>query len=255
MKNLKKFLTVSALATATLLSACAGGGAQNTPAKLNTKVDSMSYAMGVLLGMDMRESIQQRFEPAMEGFNYDNFLNAFYTVLKDSASLKMDPKSANDYFNNSMQVIQAKQQAIEQAKRDSIAAVNLEAGKKFLEENAKKDGGKTLPSGIQYIVLEEGKGAKPTIDDQVECDYEGSLIDGTVFDSSIKRGEPATFPLKNVIKGWQEAIPMMPLGSKWKIFIPAELGYGEQGSYTIPGNSVLIFDVKLLQIIKPEKKK
>ncbi|MBO7440049.1 MAG: FKBP-type peptidyl-prolyl cis-trans isomerase [Bacteroidales bacterium] len=215
----------------------------------------MSYAMGVLLGMDMRESIQQRFEPAMEGFNYDNFLNAFYTVLKDSASLKMDPKSANDYFNNAMQVIQAKQQAIEQAKRDSIAAVNLEAGKKFLEENAKKDGVKTLPSGIQYIVLEEGKGAKPTIDDQVECDYEGSLIDGTVFDSSIKRGEPATFPLKNVIKGWQEAIPMMPLGSKWKIFIPAELGYGEQGSYTIPGNSVLIFDVKLLQIIKPEKKK
>jgi len=255
MKNLKKFLTVSALATATLLSACAGGGSQPTPAKLNTKVDSMSYAMGVLLGMDMRESITQRFEPAMEGFNYDNFINAFYTVLKDSASLKMDPQSANDYFNNSMKVIQAKQQAIEQAKRDSIAAVNLEAGKKFLEENAKKDGVKTLPNGIQYIVLEEGKGAKPTIDDQVECDYEGSLIDGTVFDSSIKRGEPATFPLKNVIKGWQEAIPMMPLGSKWKIFIPAELGYGEQGSYSIPGNSVLIFDVKLLQIIKPEKKK
>ena len=153
-----------------------------------------------------------------------------------------------------MQAAQQKQEAILQAKRDSIAAVTLEQGKKFLEENAKKDGVVTLPSGIQYIVLEDSKGKKPTIDDQVECDYVGTLIDGTEFDSSIKRGQPATFPLANVIKGWQEVIPMMSVGSKWKIFIPAELAYGTQDRPGIPGNSVLIFEVKLHQIIKNKKK-
>jgi FKBP-type peptidyl-prolyl cis-trans isomerase len=172
------------------------------------------------------------------------------TLINDSASIKMSPEDAQQYLQTTMQRLQAAKAAIEQAKRDSIAAINLEEGKKFLEENAKKDGVKTLDNGIQYIVLEEGKGKKPTIDDVVECDYEGTLIDGTKFDSSIDRGQPAQFPLKGVIKGWQEAIPLMPVGSKWKIFIPAELGYGPQGNRNIPGNSVLIFEVKLHQIIK-----
>ena len=253
MKNIKNILTVSALATATVLSSCAGGGAPTT-VQMNNHVDSVSYAMGVVLGMDMRESIEQRFEPSFEGFNRDNFIAGFYTLLKDSASLKMDPMSANDFFMAAMQAAQQKQEAILQAKRDSAAAVNLEKGKKFLEENAKKEGVVTLPSGIQYIVLEDSKGKKPTIDDQVECDYVGTLIDGTEFDSSIKRGQPATFPLANVIKGWQEVIPMMSVGSKWKIFIPAELAYGTQDRPGIPGNSVLIFEVKLHQIIKNKKK-
>jgi FKBP-type peptidyl-prolyl cis-trans isomerase len=136
---------------------------------------------------------------------------------------------------------------------DAQAAENLDKGNKFLDENAKKEGVVSLPNGIQYIVLEEGKGQKPTIDDQVECDYVGTLIDGTKFDSSIDRGQPAKFPLKGVIKGWQEAIPLMSVGSKWKIFIPAELGYGAQERPGIPANSVLIFEVTLHQIIKAEE--
>jgi FKBP-type peptidyl-prolyl cis-trans isomerase len=172
------------------------------------------------------------------------------TLINDSASIKMSPEDAQQYLQTTMQRLQAARAAKEQARLDSIAAVNLEEGKKFLEENAKKDGVVTLPNGIQYIVLKEGKGKKPTIDDQVECHYEGTLIDGTKFDSSVDHGQPATVSLKNVIKGWQETIPLMPVGSKWKIFIPGELGYGQYGNGRIPGNSVLIFDVELLQIIK-----
>jgi len=254
MKNLKTIFTASALATATMLSSCAGGG-QSAKPKFDNQVDSLSYAFGELVGTDMEATVQQRLKPLIKDFNYDNFLSGLQTVLKDSANLKISLEDAQKYFMSTMQKLQAEQAAIEQARMDSIAAVNLEEGKKFLEENAKKEGVVTLPSGIQYIVLEEGKGKKPTIDDQVECDYEGTLIDGTKFDSSIDRGKPATFPLKGVIKGWQEAIPLMPVGSKWKIFIPAELGYGPQGNRNIPGNSVLIFDVTLHQIIKQDKKK
>lgn len=249
MKNLKTILTASALATATMLSSC-GGGTSTPKAKFDNQVDSVSYAFGVIAGMSVRTSAEREFKPLVNDFNYDNFLSGMNTLINDSASIKMSPEDAQQYLQTTMQRLQAAKAAIEQAKRDSIAAINLEEGKKFLEENAKKDGVKTLDNGIQYIVLEEGKGKKPTIDDVVECDYEGTLIDGTKFDSSIDHGQPAQFPLKNVIKGWQEAIPLMPVGSKWKIFIPAELGYGPQGNRNIPGNSVLIFEVKLHQIIK-----
>ena len=254
MKNIKSILTASALANATMLSSC-GGGTSTPKVKFENQVDSMSYAIGVLEGMGVREAAEKGYKPLMNDFNFDNFLAGINTAINDSANVKMSPEDAEAYLNVTMQALRTKQQAIEQAKMDSIAAVNLEKGKKFLEENAKKDGVVTLPSGIQYIVLEDSKGKKPTIDDQVECDYEGTLIDGTKFDSSIDRGQPATFPLKNVIKGWQEVIPMMSVGSKWKIFIPAEYGYGQYGNRSIPGNSVLIFEVKLHQIIKQDKKK
>jgi FKBP-type peptidyl-prolyl cis-trans isomerase len=254
MKNLKTILTASALATATMLSSC-GGGTSTPKAKFENQVDSVCYALGVLEGMGVREASEKGYKPLLKDFNFENFLAGINTAINDSANVKMAPKDAENYFRATMQKLQLAQQAIEQARKDSIAAVNLEEGKKFLEENAKKDGVVSLPNGIQYIVLEEGKGPKPTIDDQVECDYEGTLIDGTKFDSSIDRGQPATFPLKGVIKGWQEAIPLMSVGSKWKIFIPSDLGYGPQGNRNIPGNSVLIFEVKLHQIIKQDKKK
>jgi FKBP-type peptidyl-prolyl cis-trans isomerase FklB len=254
MKNLKTILTASALATATMLSSC-GGGTSTPKAKFENQVDSVCYALGVLEGMGVREASEKGYKPLLKDFNFENFLAGINTAINDSANVKMAPKDAENYFRATMQKLQLAQQAIEQARMDSIAAVNLEEGKKFLEENAKKDGVVSLPNGIQYIVLEEGKGPKPTIDDQVECDYEGTLIDGTKFDSSIDRGQPATFPLKGVIKGWQEAIPLMSVGSKWKIFIPSDLGYGPQGNRNIPGNSVLIFEVKLHQIIKQDKKK
>ncbi|MCR5454046.1 MAG: FKBP-type peptidyl-prolyl cis-trans isomerase [Bacteroidales bacterium] len=232
-----------------MLTSC-GGGAGIAPVKLNTQADSISYTFGTMVGMNMKQNVS-RIEPLIKAdFNYDNFLSGLKTAMEDTTKLEMPLQDARMYFMTVMQKLEAQQMAIEQAKRDSAAAVNLEKGTKFLEENAKKEGVVTLENGIQYIVLEEGKGKKPTIDDVVEIDYEGTLIDGTKFDSSIDRGEPAKFPLKNLIKGWQEAIPLMPVGSKWKIFIPAEMGYGAQDRPGIPGNSVLIFDVKLHQIIK-----
>ncbi|HWB24773.1 MAG TPA: FKBP-type peptidyl-prolyl cis-trans isomerase [Chitinophagaceae bacterium] len=127
------------------------------------------------------------------------------------------------------------------------AAANLKAGQAFLEENKKREGVTELPSGLQYEILIEGKGAKPKIFNDVTCHYHGMLIDGTVFDSSVNRGLPATFPLTMVIKGWTEGLQLMPVGAKWRFFIPPHLGYGDRYiSAQITPNSTLIFDVELL---------
>ena len=132
-------------------------------------------------------------------------------------------------------------------------AANIEAGKRFLEENKKREGIVTLPSGLQYEVINEGntEGPRAQATDQVQCHYEGTLIDGTLFDSSIKRGQPATFGVNQVIAGWVEALQLMPEGAKWKLYIPSELGYGAHGAgEMIPPHSALIFEVELLKIIK-----
>jgi FKBP-type peptidyl-prolyl cis-trans isomerase FklB len=129
------------------------------------------------------------------------------------------------------------------------AAENLAAGQAFLTENAQKEGVVTLESGLQYQVLEMGAGEKPQATDQVSCHYHGTLIDGTVFDSSVERGQPASFPLNRVIKGWTEGLQLMPVGSKFRFFIPPHLAYGERAvSAVIGANSTLIFDVELLGI-------
>lgn len=129
------------------------------------------------------------------------------------------------------------------------AAENLQAGQDFLTENAKKEGVMTLESGLQYQVLTMGTGEKPVATDQVNCHYHGTMIDGTVFDSSVERGQPASFPLNRVIKGWTEGLQLMPVGSKFRFFIPSHLAYGERAvSAVIGANSTLIFDVELLGI-------
>jgi len=133
--------------------------------------------------------------------------------------------------------------------KNEKAAANLKAGQDFLETNAKKPGIVSLPSGLQYEVITEGAGAKPLASNKVTCHYHGTLIDGTVFDSSVRRGQPATFPLNMVIKGWTEGLQLMPQGSKWRFFIPPHLGYGDrQVSAQIGANSTLIFEVELLGI-------
>ncbi len=130
------------------------------------------------------------------------------------------------------------------------AAENLKAGEDFLAENKTKPGVTELPSGLQYQVLHEGSGPKPEATDTVKCHYHGTLIDGTIFDSSVQRGQPAKFPLNMVIKGWTEGVQLMPEGSKWRFFIPSDLGYGDrQVSAQIGPNSALIFDVELLEIM------
>jgi FKBP-type peptidyl-prolyl cis-trans isomerase FklB len=135
-----------------------------------------------------------------------------------------------------------------QSKNDKAAA-NLKAGKEFLESNQKKPGVVSLPSGLQYEVITEGSGEKPNAISMVTCHYHGSLIDGTIFDSSVNRGKPASFPLNGVIKGWTEGLQLMSVGSKWRFFIPHDLGYGDrQAGAQIGPNSVLIFEVELLGI-------
>jgi FKBP-type peptidyl-prolyl cis-trans isomerase FklB len=133
--------------------------------------------------------------------------------------------------------------------KNEKATANLKAGQEFLENNSKKTGVVSLPSGLQYEVISEGNGPKPKTTDKVTCHYHGTLIDGTVFDSSVKRGQPATFPLNMVIGGWTEGLQLMPQGSKWRFFIPPHLGYGDrQVSAQIGPNSTLIFEVELLGI-------
>lgn len=134
--------------------------------------------------------------------------------------------------------------------RNDKAAENLKAGQDFLAENKTKTGVTELPSGLQYEILNGGSGAKPSATDTVKCHYHGTLIDGTIFDSSVQRGQPAKFPLNMVIKGWTEGVQLMPEGSKWRFYIPADLGYGNrQVSAQIGPNCALIFDVELLEIM------
>ena len=131
-----------------------------------------------------------------------------------------------------------------------MGAVAIEQGQAFLEENKKGPGVVVLPSGLQYEIIKEGTGKKPKATDQVRCHYEGTLIDGTLFDSSIQRGEPAVFGVNQVIPGWVEALQLMPEGSKWKLYIPSELGYGARGAgEMIPPHSTLIFEVELLEVL------
>jgi FKBP-type peptidyl-prolyl cis-trans isomerase FklB len=133
--------------------------------------------------------------------------------------------------------------------KNEKASANLKAGQDFLETNKQKPGITTLPSGLQYEVITEGSGIKPSASNKVTCHYHGTLLDGTVFDSSVKRGQPATFPLNMVIKGWTEGLQLMSIGSKWRFFIPAQLAYGEkQVSAEIGPNSTLIFEVELLGV-------
>lgn len=128
--------------------------------------------------------------------------------------------------------------------------VNLKAGEEFLAINKNRPGVVTLPSGLQYEILKEGNGSKPKATDQVKCHYHGTLIDGTVFDSSVERGQPATFGVNQVIPGWVEALQLMPVGSKWKLFIPSNLAYGKAGAgQSIEPNSTLIFEVEILDIV------
>ncbi len=133
--------------------------------------------------------------------------------------------------------------------KNEKATANLQAGEKFLEDNKKRPGVTALPSGLQYEIIAQGSGPKPSATSKVTCHYHGTLIDGTVFDSSVKRGQPATFPLNMVIKGWTEALQLMGTGSKWRLFLPADLAYGDrQASAEIGPNSTLIFEVELLGI-------
>ena len=201
-------------------------------------MDKVSYALGLGIG-------QQLAQMGASELNIDDFALAIKDVIAGN-ELKVQHRDAQrivqEYF--------AKQEQKINAQRAEQGKVHKEAGEKYLAENAKKEGVVTLPSGLQYQVLKEGNGKKPTAKDTVMCHYEGTLIDGTVFDSSYKRGEPATFPLQQVIAGWTEGLQLMQEGAKYRFFIPYRLAYGEGGAgASIPPFAALIFDVELIQVV------
>nr|WP_314692806.1 FKBP-type peptidyl-prolyl cis-trans isomerase [uncultured Prevotella sp.] len=200
-------------------------------------MDKLSYALGIGIGSQLAGM-------GAKELNIDDFAQAIKDVISGS-ELKVDNAEAQTLVQNFFQEQEAKQQA---AAAEAGKAAKA-AGEAFLAENGKKDGIVTLPSGLQYQVLKEGNGKKPSATDQVVCHYEGTLIDGTVFDSSYQRNQPATFGLNQVIPGWTEGVQLMQEGAKFRFFIPYKLAYGERGAGAqIPPFATLVFDVELIEV-------
>lgn len=200
-------------------------------------MDKLSYALGIGIGSQLAGM-------GAKELNIDDFAQAIKDVILGS-ELKVDNAEAQTLVQNFFQEQEAKQQA---AAAEAGKAAKA-AGEAFLAENGKKDGVVTLPSGLQYQVLKEGNGKKPSATDQVVCHYEGTLIDGTVFDSSYQRNQPATFGLNQVIPGWTEGVQLMQEGAKYRFFIPYNLAYGERGAGAqIPPFAALVFDVELKEV-------
>ena len=194
-------------------------------------MDKFSYGLGMGIGQNL-------LSMGVKDMSIEDFIKGISDVLsgnKTELTHSEAQKVVNEYF---------------QKLAEEAYAVNRNAGEKFLAENAKKESITTLPSGLQYEVIKEGNGKKPSATDRVQCHYEGTLIDGTIFDSSIKRGEPAVFGVNQVIKGWVEALQLMQEGAKWRLYIPYDMAYGEHGAgEMIPPYSALIFDVELIKVL------
>jgi len=201
-------------------------------------MDKLSYGLGLGIG-------QQLAQMNIEGLNIDDFAAAIRDVLGHQP-LKMDHREAQQLVQ---QFFQAQEEKLNKERAEKGKAAK-EEGERYLAENAKKDGVQVTPSGLQYIVLKEGTGRAPKATDRVRCHYEGFLTDGTVFDSSVQRGEPAVFGLQQVIAGWTEGLQLMKEGGKTRFFIPHMLGYGPGGAgSSIPPYAALIFDVELLEVL------
>lgn len=199
--------------------------------KYTNELDKISYSLGLSIASNLISS-------GVKTINTEAFNDAMSTVFVGQMPEIM-PDEANNILQDYFEKLQKEQ-----------GSASKEAGEKYLAENKKREGVVALPSGLQYKILKEGNGPKPTADDTVKCHYEGRLINGQVFDSSIKRGEPAEFPVSGVIAGWVEALQLMPVGSKWQLYIPSELAYGAHGAgQAIGPNETLIFDVELLAIV------
>ena len=287
MKKQNIFFAVT-LAAIMILTACNGGGDTKDP-KLANELDSLNYTYGLAFGNDLKtnlfnkDSVEQKTKSFMKGlaegskgeadakpglsaaatqygdwlkqqktagFLGDSTLKLNFNLFKqglinglNNSKIQMTPQEANEYINK---VMNARQEIVMMKQFGK----NKEAGDKFLAENGKKPGVVTTASGLQYEVIKKGTGPVPTATDQVKVHYVGTLLDGTEFDSSIKRNEPAMFPVNQVIPGWTEGLQLMPVGSKYKFYIPQNLAYGSKGARGIEPLSTLVFEVELLSIEK-----
>jgi FKBP-type peptidyl-prolyl cis-trans isomerase len=210
------------------------------PLTLKTEKEKLSYAIGMNIGQGMKH----------DGIDIDPAI--LTRALKDALA-GSKPAMTEEEAKTIMNGFRAEMIKKQQDQAQKLAETNKAAGDKFLAENKSKTGVVTLPSGLQYKIIKEGTGPKPTATDTVVTNYRGTLINGTEFDSSYKRGEPASFPVNRVIKGWTEALQLMPVGSKWQLYVPANLAYGDRSpGGEIGPNSTLIFDVELLSIEQPK---
>lgn len=254
--------TVAAASCALVLAACnpPQKGAAGTDAETAAKTDAAGKIPGLatekeqvsyMIGMDIGKSLK----PMKDEVDLKTLERAIEDVVKDKKLLMNDEQVAKTMqtFSEKMQAKQKEEMAKQQAKMEEQGKKNLQLEKSFLATNGKKPGVVTTASGLQYQVITQGTGPKPKMEDRVSVNYAGALLDGTEFDSSYKRNEPAQFVLGSVVPGWGEALQLMPVGSKYKLWIPAKLGYGETGTPggPIPPNSTLVFELELLQIVKP----
>ncbi len=229
----RKWMLAIAMALLTPIAALA----QDAAPELKTDKDKFSYALGMNFGEKFRQ----------QGLDVDPavFAKAFAEAFSASKTA-MSEDDMKTVLTAAAQDIRKKQAAVQAEKADQAQ----KEGEKFLADNKAKDSVVTLPSGLQYKILKPGTGEKPTLEDTVVCNYKGTLINGTEFDASEKHGGPATFPVKGVIAGWTEALQLMPVGSKWQLFVPSNLAYGAQGPADIGPNQTLIFEVELVSIQK-----
>lgn len=204
---------------------------------MDNSLDRISYALGLSMGNNFKAS-------GIKEINVKDFADGVAAVFEGAA-----PKMSYDEAKKEIKEFFEKMEAEQRAAAEKMGEVNAAAGKTFLDENGKRVEVKTTASGLQYEVLEEGTGKMPAANDSVTVHYTGKLIDGTVFDSSVERGEPATFGVTQVIPGWVEALQLMKEGAKWRLFIPSNLAYGPNGAGNIIGpNATLIFDVELIKV-------
>jgi FKBP-type peptidyl-prolyl cis-trans isomerase FklB len=228
---MKKLIVVALVLS--ILSSMVIAQKKETP---KTKKEKISYSIGVNIGKNMKT----------QGIDLDQGL--LTQGIKDGLNNSKTAMSDKD-MEAAMTSFQQEMMGKMQAKQKVVGEKNVKEGEAFLAANKKKEGVVTLSSGLQYKILKSGDGPKPTKDQTVKCHYRGTLIDGTEFDSSYKRGEPTEFPIGQVIKGWTEALQLMPVGSKWQLFIPSDLAYGPEGrGQTIGPNATLIFDIELISI-------
>jgi FKBP-type peptidyl-prolyl cis-trans isomerase FkpA len=210
-----------------------------------TDSQKQAYAMGASMGLFVSNRAEQQATLGLE-LDQEALKQGFNDGLADT--LKFTPEQIQQIAQQGEEVLRAKQQEM----AAQAAEKNIEAGLAYLEENGKREGVVTTDSGLQYEVLTEGEGASPAATDVVKVHYRGTLLDGTEFDSSYKRGEPAEFPLNRVIAGWTEGVQLMKEGAKYRFHIPSELAYGQRSTGAITPNSTLVFDVELLEVVKPE---